>query len=108
VSFVPVDSPGIYDGSIGWWTTEPYGFDFSPLRVFASNSIFPVTLDPESFLSAGQETIVVDLETVEQSAVSGATTFVASRSGRLHGFGGWFTATLAPGICLSSLADRTH
>ena len=108
VSFVPIDSPEIYDRHVGWWRTESSGFDLSPLAVFASNSIFPVKLDAGSFLSKGAETIVAGLETVEESTASGAVTFVSSRSGQLHGFGGWFTATLAPGIELSSLTDETH
>jgi hypothetical protein len=108
ISFVPIDSPEIHDRHIGWWRSEPYGFDLSPLGVFASNSIFPVTLHADSFLSPGAETIVADLETVKESTASGAATFVSSRSGQLHGFGGWFTATLAPGIELSSLTDNTH
>jgi len=108
ISFVPIDSAEIYDRHVGWWRTEPCGFDFSPLGVFASNSIFPVKLHADSFLSAGAETIVADLETVKESTALGAATFVSSRSGRLHGFGGWFTATLAPGIELSSLTDNTH
>jgi hypothetical protein len=108
ISFVPIDAPEIHDRHVGWWATEPYGFDLSPLRVFASNCICPVTLDRGSFLSAPAETIVVDLETVKESTACGDATFIASRDGRLHGFGGWFTATLAPGVSLSSLTDHTH
>jgi hypothetical protein len=108
VSFVPIDSPEIYDRHVGWWRTEPCGFDLSPLGVFASNSIFPVTLHADSLLSTGAATIIADLETAEESTASGEVMFVSSRSGRLHGFGGWFTAILAPGIELSSLTDNTH
>ena len=108
ISFAPIEAPDIYERHVEWWASEPCGFDLSPLRVHASNSIYPVTLAAGSFLSTGAETIVVDLETAEQPIASGDVTFVASRGGRLHGFGGWFTATLAPGISLSSFNGRTH
>src|SRR5437763_750503 len=37
---VPVDDRSIYERSVAWWTTKPYGFDLSALAVFAANIIF--------------------------------------------------------------------
>jgi hypothetical protein len=108
VSFVPVESPETYDQHVTWWSAEPFGLDFSPLRTFAVNSVFGATFKPKSFLSSPADLIAVDLGTVDSNTVSGSATFIASRAGRLHGFGGWFTAALAPGIRLSTLEERTH
>jgi len=36
---VPVEAPEVVDRFVNWWTKEPYGFNLSPLAVFASNVI---------------------------------------------------------------------
>lgn len=106
---VPVDMPEVYDKHIGWWDEPRHGFDLSPLRVFASNSLGYVQLDPSAGIAAGVRVIDVDFTAHETTLVSGQTTFTAERDATLHGFGAWFTTLLAEGISFSTREPRsTH
>ncbi|MGH9418575.1 MAG: 50S ribosomal protein L11 methyltransferase [Thermoanaerobaculia bacterium] len=95
---VPVEAPEAFDRFVNWWKKEPFGFDFSPLSVFASNVMYAVNVDAASFLAEPGIVISTDLATVTSTDVSGHAHFNTSRAGTLCGFSGWFRATLAPGI----------
>jgi hypothetical protein len=99
---VPVEAPSVFEQHVGWWKREPYGFDLSPLAVFASNVVYVANVDTSSFLAPPKTTISTDLATVQTSDVAGHADFETTRSGLLCGFSGWFRATLAPGIELSN------
>jgi SAM-dependent methyltransferase len=96
---VPVDDASIYDERVNWWNGKPYGFDFSPLAVFASNILFVGSVDSASFLASPAMVIESDLTSVD---ISGSAHFTSTRAGLMHGFAGWFRATLADGIELSN------
>jgi protein arginine N-methyltransferase 1 len=99
---VPVEDGSIYDARVTWWSGNPYGFDLSPLSVFASNMIFVGSVDRASFLASPAIVIAVDLATATRADVSGRVHFTAARGGTLYGFAGWFRAELADGIELSN------
>ena len=99
---VPVEAPSVFERHIGFWQREPFGFDLSPMAVFASNVIYVTDVDRGSFLATPEKVISTDLATVPSANVSGQASFTTSRAGRLCGFGGWFRATLAPGVELSN------
>lgn len=99
---VPVELPEIYRKHIDFWGEPRYGFDLSPLRFFASNSLGYVQLDPAAGIAAEARLIDVDLRTHETALVSGQTTFTTERDATVHGFGAWFTTTLAEGVSLST------
>ncbi len=99
---VPVEIPQWYDTHIGWWSEPRYGFDFSPLHLFASNVILTADLDASTHLAVPAPVIDVDLTTVTDVNVSGRASFEAARDATLHGFAGWFEATLADGITLGN------
>jgi protein arginine N-methyltransferase 1 len=99
---VPVEAPEVIDRFVTWWKKEPFGFDLSPLAVFASNVMYAVNVDAASFLAAPANIISTDLNAVTSADVSGHADFRTARAGRLCGFSGWFRATLAPGIELSN------
>lgn len=105
---VPVDDASIYEQRVNWWNEKPYGFDFSPLAVFASNIVFIGSVGSASFLAQPERVIVADLTTIATADVSGGAQFIATRAGLLHGFAGWFRATLADGIELSNEAPGSH
>jgi hypothetical protein len=44
---VPVELPVVFDRHVSWWQQKPYGFDLSPLSVFASNVIYVSNVKPE-------------------------------------------------------------
>jgi protein arginine N-methyltransferase 1 len=96
---VPVDDASIYEQRVKWWNGKQYGFDFSPLAVFASNIVFVGSVESASFLAPPAVAIESDLTSVD---VSGRVHFTATRAGMLYGFAGWFRATLADGIELSN------
>ena len=99
---VPVDDTSIYERSVAWWTSKPYGLDLSALAVFASNIVFVGDIGRDSFLAAPELVIAADLTTLTASDVSGSVHFSATRAGLMHGFSGWFRATLADGLELSN------
>jgi len=99
---VPVELPLDHEHAVGWWNKERYGVDFSRLRMFAANALVNADVPERAYLAAPAEIIDVDLTAVTDSTVSGTATFQIARDGTLHGFGGWFTATLADGIKLAN------
>jgi hypothetical protein len=105
---VPTDDAAIYEQRVKWWNEKPYGFDFSPLSVFASNIVFVGSVDSASFLATPARVIAANLSTIESADVSGRAHFTIARAGLLHGFAGWFRATLADGIELSNEAPGSH
>jgi hypothetical protein len=105
---VPSDDASIYERRVSWWNGKPYGFDFSPLSVFASNIVFVGSVARDSFLAAPARVIAADLTTIRSADVSGHAQFTATRGGMLHGFAGWFRAELADGIELSNEAPGSH
>lgn len=97
-----VELPRDYQRHIAWWSEPHYGFDLSPLRVFASNSTLFIDLPEGAEIAAGAEVIGVDLRTFESPQVSGRGTFTAARDATVHGFTVWFEATLAEGVTVDN------
>ena len=104
---VPVEMTREHEQYVGWWSEKHYGFDFSPLRMFAANALFNADIDASAHLAQPAEVIDIDLTTVADSTVSGNASFEIARDGTLHGFGGWFKATLADDITLTNREPRT-
>ncbi|MEA2342492.1 MAG: type protein arginine methyltransferase [Thermoanaerobaculia bacterium] len=108
LDLVPVDDASIYERRVNWWNEKPYGFDLSPLAVFASNIVFVGSVGSASFLAQPARVIAADLTTIATADVSGRAQFTTTRGGLLHGFAGWFRAKLADGIELSNEAPGSH
>jgi hypothetical protein len=105
----PVELPEAFQKHIAWWNEPRYGFDLSPLRLFASNSLGYVQLDPAAHIASEATLMDITFATNEQTLVSGRATYAALRDATLHGFGAWFTTELAPGISFSTREPRaTH
>lgn len=102
LSIVPVEWPAFYAKHIDWWSD-------SPLRTFTANTAWVDAIDARAHLAPPQRLMDVDLTTIEELTVAGSASFTATRDGVMHGFAGWFAATLAPGITLSNETPRaTH
>jgi len=99
---VPVEAPSVFEEHVGWWKQQRYGFDLSPLAVFASNAVYVANVEFTSFLAPSVNVISTDLATVPSGDVSGFAHFDTRRRGLLCGFSGWFRATLAPGVEISN------
>jgi hypothetical protein len=102
LSLVPVEAPALFDRHVGWWQRQHFGFDLSPLSVFASNVVYVANVDAGDFLATPSNVISTDLTTVTSADVQGEAHFTTTRAGLLCGFAGWFRAILAPGIELSN------
>ena len=107
LSAVPVELPADHELHVGWWSKPRYGIDFSPLRMFAANQLFTTDVAPRDYLAQPAEILDIDLTTIADTTVSGSASFEVTRDGMLHGFGGWFTATLAEDVLLTNL-DASH
>jgi len=106
---VPVELPEKYALHVDEWSKARFGFDFSPLRVFASNAVYVVKEAPDAYLAPPGPILSVDLRTVAATTVSGEARFVAARRGVMHGFTGWFRASLAEDVALSNeVSGATH
>ncbi len=78
-----------------------YGIDLAPSLVYAENQGYHAALDP-AFLLAAPATFATLDPPRTGGAFDAALTFPLARGGELRGFAGWFEATLAPGIVLST------
>lgn len=104
---VPVERPAHHELHVGWWSKPRYGIDFSVLRTFAANQMFTAEIEPADYLAKPAEIMNVDLTTIADTTVTGSASFEVTRAGTLHGFGGWFHATLAEDVMLTNL-DASH
>lgn len=104
VSLVPVEVDYDYDKHIAFWSERRYGFDLSPLRLFASNAIAFAHIRSNAHLAKPQE--MFSVVPGDATRAEGKAAFVAERDGFLHGFGAFFTATLAEGVTLSNARAR--
>ncbi len=108
VEVVPLKLTDEYAQRIAWWSEPAYGFDLSPLRVFAANSRYFAWLEERWLMAAPARMIDVDLATTETTLASGRVTFISDRDATLHGFGLWFRATLAEGITLTNRGKQAN
>ena len=98
----PIESEKYY-GRIEFFDDGPYGLDFRSMKVRAANQIYYCRFRPESLLSEPQTVMELDLYVVKDEPPPFETlTYKIKRDGLLHGIAGWFDATLAEGIDISS------
>ncbi|MCD6170695.1 MAG: 50S ribosomal protein L11 methyltransferase [Candidatus Latescibacteria bacterium] len=105
---VPVEAPETYD-SISFWE-DVYGFDYRPMKAYLTNSTWVEAFSPRALLSDPQELKRIDLRTNSETQLKASIECRIQRRGVLHGFCGFFSAQLAPGILLSNspLGAPTH
>jgi hypothetical protein len=105
---VPVELPDAYR-RLEVWNADHHGFDFSPVRDFATNNVYSVPLEHETlrkaFLGEPASVIQIRLPDAETANVSGEVDMTATRPGVMHGFAGWFVAELDEGVLLSNSPD---
>jgi hypothetical protein len=104
VSLVPVELDYDYDKHVAFWSEPHFGFDLSPLRVFASNTIAFAHIRGNAYLAPPHE--MFSMAVGDALEARGTANFTATRDGMLHGFGAFFTTTLIEGITLSNQRAR--
>jgi hypothetical protein len=97
----PVECPAVWD-DIEFWNQSPAGFDFAPARAWAANTGYPVKLSAEQLLGDAAKLCTFDVTQVMPRTVRADVETRVSKSGMLHGIGGWFSAQLSPSVVLSN------
>lgn len=108
LSAVPVELPDVFAKHVSWWNERHYGVDFAPLCTFASNVVYATDISDSAYLAPPVSLIDVALSSIETSDASGRALFTAARDGVLHGFGGWFTATVGEAALSNAVPRATH
>lgn len=102
----PVELPRHYEERVAWSGALPY---FAQLRTFTANTITTADVSREAQLAEAVRIIDVDLTAHGETTFTGSASFAVTREATLHGFGGWFEASLAPDITISNAAPgETH
>ena len=96
----PVDAARVHEREVGFWSAPRYGIDFSLVRTFAANQVRLIEVDDT--LAPAAPLVEIDLATVTSPAIEGSARFTIGRDGVMHGFAGWFDATLAGGVRVSN------
>lgn len=104
----PVSSPIIYKKMKFW--QDVYNIDFSPASEEMTKKLLIEDIEPSFLLSQPKSFKDMDFMAVESLMVEGDIVFNFTKSGLLHGFGGWFRAFLTPSISFITSPDapKTH
>lgn len=97
----PVEHPTLWE-QVEFWNGSPAGFDLRPARALASNTGYPVKLLPEQLLGPSMEPLSVDPSTSGSQPLHFGCKLPITRTGTLHGLGGWFIAQLSPTVTMTN------
>ena len=105
-----VDNADFYAQTINNWNQKTYGFDFSAMRKLSTKRIYIQTFDQKQILSSVAQIVDYDLKDKNPYLLQGEQKITVTKDGLAHGFAGWFTALLAPGVEIdtSPSAPSTH
>jgi protein arginine N-methyltransferase 1 len=98
---VPVEN-SIYEDYLDLWGDGFYTLDFSAGRSLLTNNLLWSDISAESYLSQPVSLVSIDLSEINNTEFSGQWLYKIQKDGILHGFGGWFSAVLAPDILVSN------
>lgn len=98
----PVELPEVYRHEIDSWLRRRQGLDLSAVRQLAINNRHSVRVSPRVFLAEPAPVARVNLLQVANVMLQGTVRMTARRSGVLHGWCGWFVATLADDVELDN------
>jgi predicted RNA methylase len=84
------------------WQAEQVPSEYHWVSAHTVNSMHPVELSREEFLSAPSEVGIIDLMTDNPDFFSWTTELIAQRDGVLHGLAGWFECELIEGVSMTN------
>lgn len=96
-----LEAPELF-GRVEEWAAKPCGFNFDPVREVAVNTLHTTDLKASGLLSQAASAGSLNLAHLSTKLLREEVTFQATRTGTLHGLGGWFSAQLAPGITMTN------
>ena len=100
----PVESSDVRS-QVDFWSRSVDGLTFQSAHAVARSTGYPRAFQPPDLLAEGVRITGGDLAS-DVRVMTGTATFSISRTGTLDGIGGWFSATLAPGIELTNAPGR--
>ena len=103
----PAEVPILYQREIDFWNGRLLGVDLSPVRAFAVNNHYPVSLDPTAVLGAPAVLGHIRLSDLGDPHLKSSVSTRATRSGIVHGVCLWFRAELAPGVTVTNEPSAT-
>jgi protein arginine N-methyltransferase 1 len=98
---VPIALPRVYE-KIGFWSSEQFGVDLSPIRSFAANNYYRARLTEDAFLSEPALATCLSLGGMKSPFFSFETEVIATQDGLLDGIGVCVDVHLCQGISLST------
>jgi hypothetical protein len=98
----PVECPDLYEERVAFWGRRPADLNFSAARSKAMNTAFPAKLHRGTLIGATAHigTLGWQNSPMRNLDINGAS--VISRTGMLHGLGGWFEARLSAGVTMTN------
>jgi protein arginine N-methyltransferase 1 len=96
----PVEASAVRP-QVDFWSGSIAGLSFDAAHAIARATGYPRRFDVSDLLAGGARLAGADLS-LDVQTLSGSAEFIVSRPGMLDGIGGWFTATLAPGVELTN------
>lgn len=99
---VPAELPHLHAQEIDLWRQDFYGLNYSLVRTCAENCLSRTRVEERAFLARPTRFVSLDMGHLETIALRGEVTVLATRTGVLHGIGGWFVADLAAGVSITN------
>lgn len=97
-----VSAPVTYAASVGLWDGTPHGFDLTPGRRAAAQTMTRMADGDGALLSEPAEWVALDYRRVQATSFQRTLRWTIASAGVAHGLMLWFESTLADGIILSS------
>lgn len=97
----PVEHPA-QSARVNFWSQRPAGFDFSPAQAIASNTGYPVSLEPRQLLAGPAAGCTLRTASAVSVPLRIERTFTVERDGTVDGIAGWFSARLAAAVHLTN------
>ncbi len=99
--FAPVTARKEYS-ELTYWKSHFYGIDYTPAFQEAVSNVYIDCFYPKQFLTEHKLIRSINLTTEDDVNLSAEAEFNIQRSGKLHGFVGWFEAYLLDEIKIST------
>lgn len=97
----PVEIAELY-ANVEFWNNRPANLDCRAVRAIAVNTAYTTTFEPKHLLSEPAKLASLDLTTSTSAGFKVNSSHDITKSGQLHGIGGWFSAQLSPGVKMTN------
>lgn len=98
----PVSLPDWYEDTIEAWRTPRFGLDLSSFRDASVQFPHFRNLSGQELLADAQQAFTVDFQVGMEAVYSAELSFDFTEATTIHGFAGWYSFELSPGISFSA------